>query len=100
MLLEHMNAAFSRLTNNPYSHTYNPNWRNHSNFSWAQNTNDYPRPNFPNNFQPPHYQYNFPNQAPQLSFQNLTDDKKSTDLEKILTSFMQNMEQAISRLEG
>ena len=43
MLPEHMNAVFSRPTNNSYSHTYNPSWRNHPNFSWAQNTNDYPR---------------------------------------------------------
>ena len=32
---EHMNAAFTRPTNNPYSSTYNPGWRNHPNFSWG-----------------------------------------------------------------
>jgi len=57
-------------------------------------------PNFSNNFQPAHYQHNFPNQAPQPSFQSPTADKKFTDLEKILTSFMQNTGQAISKLEG
>ena len=43
---EHMNAAYSRPPHNPYSQTYNPGWRNHPNFSWAQNNS--PRPNFPN----------------------------------------------------
>jgi hypothetical protein len=32
--LEQMNAAFSRLGNDPYSNSYNPGWRNHPNFSW------------------------------------------------------------------
>ena len=99
-LSESMNAAFARPTNNPYSQTYNPGWRNHRNFSWAQNTNDYPRPNFSNNFQLPYYQHNFLNQAPQFSFQSPTANKISTDLEIFLTSFMQNTGQAISRLEG
>ena len=53
MLPEYMNTIFSRPTNNPYSHTYNSDWRNHPNFSWPQNTNDYSRPNFSNIFQPP-----------------------------------------------
>ena len=29
MLSEHTNATFSRPTNNLYSQTYNPSWRNH-----------------------------------------------------------------------
>jgi len=85
-----MNATFSR---------HNPDWRNHSNFSWAKNANNYPRPNF-NNFQPPHCQHNLPNHAPESSFKSPSADKKSTDLEKILTSFMQNTGHDISRLEG
>ena len=35
MLPKHMNTAFSRPTNNPYSQTYNPDSRNHPNFLWA-----------------------------------------------------------------
>jgi hypothetical protein len=31
---EWVNAAFSRLSNDPYSNTYNPGWRNHPNCSW------------------------------------------------------------------
>jgi len=41
ILPKHTNATLSRPTNNPYSSTYNPGWRNHPNFSWAQKTNDY-----------------------------------------------------------
>jgi hypothetical protein len=33
-----VNAAFSRLGNDPYSNTYNPGWRNHPNFSWKNLT--------------------------------------------------------------
>jgi hypothetical protein len=31
---EQVNVAFSRPVNDPYSHSYNPGWRNHPNFSW------------------------------------------------------------------
>jgi len=31
---EQVNAAISRPVNDPYSHSYNPGWRNHLNFSW------------------------------------------------------------------
>jgi len=55
-LPEHMNAAFTRLANNPYSSTYNPGWRNHPNFSWGPNNNDQTRPKFSNNFQQSPYQ--------------------------------------------
>jgi hypothetical protein len=34
VLLEQMNAAFSRPGNDPYSNSYNSRWRNHPNFSW------------------------------------------------------------------
>jgi len=30
-----MNVAYTRLNYNPYSKTYNPGLRNHSNFSWS-----------------------------------------------------------------
>jgi uncharacterized coiled-coil protein SlyX len=35
---EHVNAAFSKPGNDPYSNTYNPGWRNHPNFSWKNPT--------------------------------------------------------------
>jgi len=84
MLPEHMNAAFTKLTNNSYSQTYNPGWRNHPNFLWVQNTN---------NFQPSHYQQNFPNQVPSLSFQNqLSNMKRKLDtFNRILDTLIQAM---------
>ena len=35
--IEQLNAFnnFQRSQGNPYSNTYNPGWRNHPNFSWA-----------------------------------------------------------------
>jgi len=42
---EPMNAAFSRPQNDPYTQTYNPDWKNHPNFSWSQNNNDHSRSN-------------------------------------------------------
>jgi hypothetical protein len=35
---EQVNVAFSRPSNDPYSNTYNPGWRNHPNFSWKNPT--------------------------------------------------------------
>jgi hypothetical protein len=46
---EWVNAAFSRLSNDPYSNTYNPGWRNHLNFSWTS-------PNAENSTLRPHNQ--------------------------------------------
>jgi hypothetical protein len=67
---EQVNAAFSKLGNDPYSNTYNPGWRNHPNFSWkSPNTkNSTPGPhnqtqsnrqpyNSSHTYQPSHKQY-------------------------------------------
>ena len=98
MLPEHMNAAFTKLTNNSYSQTYNPGWRNHSNFSWVQNTNDQARPNFSNNFQPSHYQQNLPNQVPSPSFQNqLSNMKRKLDT---FNRIQDTLIQAMLRIEN
>ena len=35
MYPENMNAAYTRPNYNPYSKTYNPEWRNHPNLSWS-----------------------------------------------------------------
>ena len=43
LLPKNINATFTRPTNNPYTPTYNPGWRNHPNFSWSQNKR-YPLP--------------------------------------------------------
>ncbi|XP_026378156.1 uncharacterized protein LOC113272548 [Papaver somniferum] len=34
--VEQANALYHKQENNPYSHTYNPRWRNHPNFSWSK----------------------------------------------------------------
>ena len=70
MLPKQLMRPFARPNNNLYSQTDNLNWRNHPNFSWGQNINNQPRPNFSNNFQPSHYQQNFPNHVPPLPLQN------------------------------
>ena len=103
ILPEHMNAAFARPNNNPYSPTYNPGWKNHLNFLWSQNTNDQPRPNFSNNFQPSHYQQNVPNQVPPPSFQNSQVDTRFSNMERMMDTFNKTHEtliQAMTRLEN
>ncbi|XP_075083372.1 uncharacterized protein LOC142167115 [Nicotiana tabacum] len=45
-----------------YGNTYNPNWRNHPNFSWGGNQNIRPQAN-----------YNHPPQPPQQAEESLTD---------------------------
>jgi len=109
---EHLNAAYTRSQNNPYSQTYNPGWRNHPNFFWSQNNTV--RPNFSNNGHHQHQQQHYPpNQAPSSSFQNQPSERKLSELEKSMetflkthTTFRQNTGQmlnnhthAISRLE-
>ena len=62
---ELMNAAFSRLNNNPYTPTYNLGWRNHPNFSWSKNNNDHSWSNHASHF---HHANNSSNH--QLNFSN------------------------------
>ena len=96
-----MNAAFSRPNNNPYAPIYNADWRNHPNFSWSQNNNDHSRSNHASHFhhannspnRPPNfsnYQQNFPNQAPQSSFQNPQLERRMTDFERNMERYMKN----------
>ncbi|XP_070054897.1 uncharacterized protein [Nicotiana tomentosiformis] len=51
--------------NAQYGNTYNPNWRNHPNFSWGGNQNIRPQAN-----------YNHPPQPPQQEEEGLTDMMK------------------------
>jgi hypothetical protein len=39
---EQVNATVSRPGNDPYSYSYNPEWRNHSNFYWRPPVNSGP----------------------------------------------------------
>ena len=108
---KHKNAAYSWTPHNHYSHTYNPGWRNHSNFSWAQNNP--PRPNFSNNFHHPSPPPNFSSLGPSSSSQSSPMEKKFSKLEESMEAFMKsqaaflqnqgetvnNHSQAISRLK-
>src|SRR5262249_44603896 len=67
-----------RYQNNPYSQTYNPGWRNHPNFSYANNQN-VQRPNFPLGYQKPQ----LPHPLPQ---------EKKPSLEELLIQFIHNSE--------
>ena len=96
LLLEHMNAAFAKPNNNPYSQMYNPCRRNHSNFSWGQNTNDRPRPNFSNNFQPSHYQQNIHNQVSPPFFQNSQMDTRFSNMKRKMDTYNKTQEILIS----
>jgi len=126
-ILKPMNAVFSRPNNNPYAQTYNPGWRNHTNFSWSQNNNDHSQSNHSNHFyhsnnssnhqpnfsnyhdnssnHPPNfsnYQQNFSNQAPQSSFQNPQLERRMTNFERNMKRYMKNQDsfmQTIQRLE-
>ena len=120
MYHEPMNATFSRPHNNLYAQTYNPDLRNHPNFSWSQNNNDHLRSNHyqhPNhnhnssNHQPnyhhnssnhqsnsPNYQPNFPKHAPQSSFQCPPLEKRMTDFKKTMKRYMRNQESIIQAM--
>ena len=41
-LQEQINAVFQRARNDPYSQTYNAGWKNHPNFAWGNQQNQYP----------------------------------------------------------
>ncbi|KAL5540340.1 hypothetical protein UlMin_042902 [Ulmus minor] len=60
-------SNFQRPQHNAYSNTYNPGWRNHSNFSWGNNQGG---------FKPSSSSY-------------LPQEKKQTDLEGILGKFIE-----------
>ena len=90
---EQVNALnfHGKSPNSPYSSTYNPNWRNHPNFSWRQNLPPMNQEN--QQFVPPNPTYP---QQPQ----------RKSSLEDTLQQFMQSTQQvlqsnsqAISKLE-
>jgi hypothetical protein len=60
VLHEQANAtnAYQRPFSSPYSETYNPNWRNHPNFSWrnGQSTNEFQGSSSHTPYVPPHKQ--------------------------------------------
>ena len=87
---------YGRPLASPFLETYNPNWQNHSNFSWRQNHS-------PTNIggQQLHQQSQFcpPTQAyppiPQSTPQFMAPPRQQSYLEEFLKTFMQSTSQAI-----
>ncbi|XP_062075251.1 uncharacterized protein LOC133779290, partial [Humulus lupulus] len=87
--------SYGKPNDSPFSSTYNPNWRNHPNFSWRQNQ---PQMN-------QGHQYNTQNQAHAPQNQPYPQQRKPS-LEDTLQQFMQstqqilqNQSQSITKLE-
>ncbi|XP_062119231.1 uncharacterized protein LOC133832979 [Humulus lupulus] len=88
---------FPRPSNNPYSMSYNPGWRNHPNFSWTtgqgsqqqfqQNQPQYPRP-------PPGFYQKQPVRPAQQQMQAKQDGQAD-----VLTQFMTETRSSIRSLE-
>ncbi|XP_030933499.1 uncharacterized protein LOC115959285 [Quercus lobata] len=85
----------------PFSETYNPNWRNHPNFSWRQS-----QPPTNVGGQQVHQQSQFrpPTQAyppiPQSTPQFVTPPRQQPSLEESLKTFMQSTSQAIQEMKS
>ncbi|XP_060972621.1 uncharacterized protein LOC133038474 [Cannabis sativa] len=87
--------SYGKPNDSPFSNTYNPNWRNHPNFSWRQNQ---PQMNQGN-------QFNMPNPNHAQPSQTYPPQRKPS-LEDTLQQFMQstqqimqNQSQSIAKLE-
>jgi hypothetical protein len=121
--MEQVNAfnSFQKQASGPYSETYNPEWRNHPNFSWKQNqptTNQGGAPHPPHHYppifssyqnqgrsaQPASSSYQAPTQAPASSTQSLEETMREfmkltgQSISEVRQSTMVNT-QAISKLE-
>ncbi|KAH9750930.1 hypothetical protein KPL71_014077 [Citrus sinensis] len=92
----HALQSYEITSNSPYSSTYNPNWRNHPNFSWKQNqplsNQGGQQFNMPNQqFVPPNQVYP-PAQQPMSQF--VAPQQRKPSLEDTLQSFIQSTQQA------
>ncbi|XP_062150305.1 uncharacterized protein LOC133858859 [Alnus glutinosa] len=103
---EQANVAFARPGNDPYSNTYNPGWRNHSNFSWQAQASDNPMPQHSNQaFRPPSNIYRPPHQQaqsiPYPPRNSAFEDKVMAALGKLesQTQLLNSHSQSISKLE-
>ncbi|KAM6553921.1 hypothetical protein CsatB_014683 [Cannabis sativa] len=87
--------SYGKPNDSPFSNTYNPNWRNHPNFSWRQNQPQMTQGN----------QFNMPNLNHAQPSQPYPPQRKPS-LEDTLQQFMQstqqimqNQSQSIAKLE-
>jgi hypothetical protein len=88
---EQVNAAFSKPVNDPYSHSYNPGWRNHLNFSWQAQApgNSGPFVGLHNqaHLLPPYQSYNLNYRPPQYQYHSAPPPPRNSDFEeKVLTA--------------
>jgi hypothetical protein len=87
---EQVNPAISRPVNDPYSHSSNPGWRNHLNFSWRPPGNSGPSAGLHNQAHPlPPNQSYHPNYRPQqYQYQSAPPPppRNSAFEEKVLTA--------------
>nr|GLL44901.1 uncharacterized protein LOC109174785 [Ipomoea trifida] len=90
--------------NDPYSHTYNPGWRNHPNFSWRDQGNARPMgpPGFqqqgPSGFQ--HQQYRPFQQPPAPQQSQLPAQEKKPQLEEMFMQYMSSQDTMMKKLDA
>ncbi|KAL6557479.1 hypothetical protein OROMI_017829 [Orobanche minor] len=103
---EEVNALhlYGKSSDSPFAPTYNPNWRNHPNFSWKQNMPPMNQGGHQMNIS--NQQNVRPNQYPSNNYQYPTTVPKKPSLEDTLQQFMQSTQQmfqsnsqVISKLE-
>ena len=75
--------TYGKSTDDPYAQSYNPNWRNHPNFSWRQNQ---PQMN-------QGHQYNPPNQSHAQPNMSYPQPQRKPSLEDTMQQFMQTTQQ-------
>ncbi|XP_024036226.1 uncharacterized protein LOC112096775 [Citrus clementina] len=92
----HALQSYEKTSNSPYSSTYNPNWKNHPNFSWKQNQHlsnqGGQQFNMPNQQFVPHNQVYPPAQQPMSQF--VAPQQRKPSLEDTLQNFIQSTQQA------
>ncbi|KAL6524311.1 hypothetical protein OROGR_016745 [Orobanche gracilis] len=90
---EEINAlhSYGKSSDSPFAPTYNPNWRNHPNFSWKQNMPPMNQGGHQINMS--NQQNIRPNQYPPNSYQYPSTVPKKPSLEDTLQQFMQSTQQ-------
>ncbi|KAL6560492.1 hypothetical protein OROGR_004051 [Orobanche gracilis] len=90
---EEINAlhSYGKSSDSPFAPTYNPNWRNHPNFSWKQNMPPMNQGGHQMNIS--NQQNIRPNQYPPNSYQYPSTIPKKPSLEDTLQQFMQSTPQ-------
>nr|GMD68497.1 uncharacterized protein LOC109178859 [Ipomoea batatas] len=90
--------------NDPYSHTYNPGWRNHPNFSWRDQGNA--RSMGPPGFQQPgpsgsqHQQYRPFQQPPAPQQPQIPAQEKKPQLEEMFMQYMSSQDTMMKKLDA